>query len=134
MPTFDMTGTVKEIMEEVSFASGFNKREFVVTSEDDRFPQDIKFECVKEKCAILNEFQPGQRVTVTFDLRGNLYNERYFVNLSAWRVQAADANANAGAGAAAPSQGAQQPPASNDGPPLDQMQEPQTDPDGDFPF
>ncbi|MDA1043731.1 MAG: DUF3127 domain-containing protein [Verrucomicrobia bacterium] len=128
MPTYDMTGSIKEIMQEVSFSSGFNKREFVVVSEGDRFPQDIKFECVKEKCALLNDFQQGQRVTVTFDLRGNLYNERYFVNLTAWRIQAADQ-------AASPAPGRPQQPPRSDGPPLDQLQEPETEPDeAEFPF
>ena len=129
MPNYDLTGSVKEIMEEVSFNSGFNKREFVVTSEDDRFPQDIKFECVKEKCALLNAIEPGQRITVTFDLRGNLYNGRYFVNLTAWRIQPADSSSPAGAPART-----QQAPGS-DGPPLDQLQEPDVNPDEvDFPF
>ena len=134
MPSYDMTGTVKEVMDEVTFDSGFNKREFVVTSEEDRFPQDIKFECVKDKCSLLNDVQLGQRITVTFDLRGNNKNStgRYFVNLTAWRIQAADAGAPAQAGAPT-NGGASAPPAPNDGPPLDQMAEPFGDPDN-LPF
>ncbi len=133
MPSYDMTGTVKEVMDEVTFNSGFNKREFVVTSEDDRFPQDIKFECVKEKCSLLNDVQPGQRITVTFDLRGSNKNStgRYFVNLTAWRLQGADEGAPAAGGdqayAASPA------PVPADGPPLDQMAEPMDDPDN-LPF
>jgi len=84
-----MTGAVKVVMDEVTFASGFNKREFVVTTEDDRYPQDIKFETVKEKTALLNDLSVGQRVKVTFDLRGNEHNGRYYTNLAAWRVEAA---------------------------------------------
>ena len=55
MPAYDMTGTVKVIMDQQTFESGFTKREFVVTTDDDRYPQDIKFECVKDKCALLDE-------------------------------------------------------------------------------
>ena len=40
-----------------------------VTVEDGRFPQDIKLECVKEKVRLLEGVEPGQRVTVTFDIR-----------------------------------------------------------------
>lgn len=90
MATYEMTGSVKVVMDEVTFPSGFNKREFVVTTEEDRYPQDLKFECVKEKTAMLNGVKPGQRVKVSFDIRGNEYNDRYFVNLSAWRLELAD--------------------------------------------
>ena len=88
MATYELSGTVKLVMDEVKFDSGFNKREFVVTSAADRYPQDIKFECVKEKVALLANVKPGQRVTVSFDIRGNENKGRYFVSLSAWRVAA----------------------------------------------
>jgi hypothetical protein len=96
-----MTGTVKVVMDEVTFPSGFNKREFVVTTEDDRYPQDIKFETVKDKTALLNDLKEGQRIKVTFDLRGNEHNGRYYTNLSAWRVEPAGEGAPAGDAAAA---------------------------------
>ncbi|MBL7076197.1 MAG: DUF3127 domain-containing protein [Kiritimatiellae bacterium] len=105
MAAYEMTGAVKVVMDEVTFPSGFNKREFVVTTEDDRYPQDIKFETVKEKTAMLNDLTVGQRVKVTFDLRGNEHNGRYYTNLSAWRVEAA--------GEAAPT-GDEAPPVSDD--------------------
>jgi len=89
MAAYEMTGTVKVVMDEVTFPSGFNKREFVVTTEEDRYPQDIKFECVKDKTAMLSNVAVGQRVKVTFDLRGNEHNGRYYTNLSAWRLEPA---------------------------------------------
>ncbi len=90
--SYDMEGTVKEVMEEVTYASGFNKREFVVTTEDDRFPQDIKCECVKDKTALVEGIAPGDKVKVTFDLRGSNKNSagRYFVNVTAWRIEPLD--------------------------------------------
>ena len=89
MAAYELTGTVKVVMDVVKFDSGFSKREFVVTTDDDRYPQDIKFECVKDRCALLDGVASGQRVTVSFDLRGNEYKGRYFVNLSAWKIEAA---------------------------------------------
>jgi len=91
VPSYDLTGTVKLVKDPQTFDSGFTKREFVVTTEGERFPQDIKFECVKERTSLLDAVQPGQRVKVTFDLRGNEYNDRYYVNLTAWRLEPADA-------------------------------------------
>ncbi len=89
---YELTGTVKEIFEEQTFASGFNKREFVVTSEADKFPQDIKFECLKDKVELVNKLNKGDKVKVTFDINGREWNGKYFVNLAAWRIEAATAS------------------------------------------
>jgi len=82
-----MEGKVKELFEEQTFGSGFRKREFVVTMEDGKYPQDIKFECVQDKIEQLNGISVNDAVKVKFDLRGREWNGKYFVNLSAWQVQ-----------------------------------------------
>ena len=84
---YETSGKLKWIGELQSFASGFTKREFVVTTVADKFPQDLKFEIVKDKCALLDPFEVGQDVAVSFDIRGNEYNGKYFVNLSCWKIQ-----------------------------------------------
>ena len=85
---YEMQGSVQWIGETQSFASGFTKREFVLTSAHDKYPQDIKFEVVKDKCTVLDQFSVGQDVTVSFDVRGNEYNGKYYVNLACWKLQA----------------------------------------------
>ena len=86
---YDLTGKVKVIHDAQTFASGFTKREFVVTVADGKYPQDICLECVQDKVSLLDSLQIGQEVTATFDIRGREYNGRYFNNLQAWRVQPA---------------------------------------------
>lgn len=83
---YEISGTVKAIFDTQTFASGFSKREFVITTED-KFPQDIKLECLKDKTALLDNLAEGQSVNVHFDINGREYNGRYFVNLVAWRVE-----------------------------------------------
>jgi len=83
----ELSGTVKVIFEEQIFASGFNKREFVVTDDADKYPQDIKFEAVKEHVEKVNALNVGDKVKVTFDLRGNEFNAKYYVNLAAWKIE-----------------------------------------------
>ncbi len=85
---FDISGTIKKIFDEQTFGSGFTKREFVITTTAERYPQDLKFECVKDKIAQLSAFQVGDSVKVSFDLRGREWKESYFVNLSAWKIEA----------------------------------------------
>lgn len=83
---YEFTGTIKEIFDEQTWSSGFSKREFVVTSEGERFPQDIKFEVVKDKTEQLGSVSKGDKVKVNFDLRGNEYKGKYYVNLNAWKI------------------------------------------------
>jgi Protein of unknown function (DUF3127). len=104
---FEITGTIKKIFDEQTFGSGFNKREFVLTIESGRFPQDIKFECVKDKVALVAGLKPGAKVKVFFDLRGREWKDNYYVNLNAWKIEAAGGDASADA-----------PPPDDDGAPL----------------
>lgn len=99
---YEATGTIKLIEDVQTFGSGFTKREFVVTTEHDKYPQDLKFEVVKDKCSLLDAFEAGQKVLVNFDIRGNEYKGRYYVNLSAWKIQAADGSAPKAAKQGAP--------------------------------
>ena len=80
-----LSGTIKEIFPTETFESGFSKREFVVTTEE-QYPQDVKFELIKDKTALIDKFEKGQKVKVNFNVRGNEYNGRYFVNLQAWKL------------------------------------------------
>jgi hypothetical protein len=90
---YETRGAIKLINDIQTYPSGFSKREFVVTTSDSKYPQDLKFEVVKDKCAMLDSFSPGQEVVVNFDVRGNEYNGKYYVNLSCWKLQASDAAA-----------------------------------------
>lgn len=120
MATYELTGTVKVVMDTVKFESGFSKREFVVTTAEDRYPQDIKLECVKDRAALLDNVKPGQRVTVSFDLRGNENKGRYFVSLSAWKVGV--------------EKDAAEPESSEDGPTVDQLTPPADETETGLPF
>jgi hypothetical protein len=82
-----LSGTIKLIDQTQSFPSGFQKREFVITTAE-QYPQDVKFEVVKDKCAVLDRYAVGQSVAVSFNCRGQEYNGKYYVNLQAWRIEA----------------------------------------------
>jgi len=116
---FEITGTIKKIFPEQTFGSGFNKREFVLTIEDGRFPQDIKFECVKDKVALVAALKEGAKAKVSFDLRGREWKENYYVNLNAWKIEQVGGDAA-------------EPLASDDGAPL--PEEPGETVDEDVPF
>ena len=84
---YEASGKIKLISDTQNFPSGFSKREFVVTTGDGKYPQDLKFEVVKDKCTILDNYKEGSDVKVSFDIRGNEYNGKYYVNLSCWKLE-----------------------------------------------
>ena len=85
--SFEIEGKLKVVNDVQTFNSGFTKREFVVEVEDGNYPQMIKFECVKEKTSLTDGMQIDDPVKVTFDIRGNEYKERFYVNLNAWKLE-----------------------------------------------
>ena len=87
--TYEMTGSVKTILEPMTFASGFTKREFILIMEDD-YPQDVKFSCVKDRTALLDRVTAGERVKVGFRIRSREYKERFYTDLEAFRIDKLD--------------------------------------------
>jgi hypothetical protein len=70
----------------------FQKREFVIVT-DEKYPQHLQFQCVNDKCSILESFTEGQSCIVHYNLRGNKYTpktgeDKYFVSLEAWKIEA----------------------------------------------
>jgi single-strand DNA-binding protein len=84
--SYEVKGTINVIKPIQTFDSGFQKREFVITTNE-QYPQDIKLEFVKDKCSLLDKFKQGQDVKVSFNLRGSEFNGKYYVNLNAWRIE-----------------------------------------------
>ena len=112
-----MKGTVKRLYDVwKSETSEFYKREFVITTAE-QYPSDVKFSALKEKSDQLNSIAVGDRVNVKFDVKGREYNDRYYVDLNAWRIEKMDAEGGAPAGGqsepAAAAAGPSVPPAQN---------------------
>lgn len=116
---YELAGKVKLVQEPKSFASGFTVREFVVTVEEGRYPQDIILQCVQDKVGLLDSLKEGQDVKVTFDIRGREYNGRYFNNLQAWKIE---------------HEGGSDAPVDDDRPPIPDDSEAPSDFDDDIPF
>lgn len=98
----EIQGKVKLIGETQTFgANGFRKRELVITTEE-QYPQHILVEFVQDKTDLLNNYQVGQSVKVSINLRGREWvnpqgETKYFNSIQGWRIEnlqqdAADAN------------------------------------------
>lgn len=85
--SYELTGKFhKKFDTEVKGSSGFKSREFVLEQPGEH-PQYIKFQLVQDRCEIIESIHIGATVNVYFDLRGREWNDKYFTNLQAWRVE-----------------------------------------------
>ena len=71
--------------------NGFRKREMVITTEE-QYPQHILVEFIQDKCDLLNNFQVGQLVKVSINLRGREWTNpqgetKYFNSIQGWRIE-----------------------------------------------
>lgn len=83
-------GTIKLIKETQVLSDKFQKREFVVTTEE-QYPQDILIQVIQDKCNLLNMYKVGQQVEVSVNLRGREWTAqdgsvRYFNTVEGWRI------------------------------------------------
>ena len=80
-----ITAKIKEVHDTTVVSDKYKKRTFVVTTTD-KYPQDILFQVSQDKCDMLNGYLPGHDIVVSFNLRGRLYNDKYYNTLEAWKV------------------------------------------------
>ncbi len=96
--SYELTGKLLEKFDTQQVSDSFKKREFVVEKEENIagnvYTEVIKMECTQDKVNILDNMNIGDTVTVSFNVRGRKWQKNpeeavYFVNLQAWRIEAA---------------------------------------------
>lgn len=103
---YDITGKVIEISPVQQVNDKFRKREFVIEVTEQGsggrdFTDYVKFQCVQDKCDLIDESFLNANVKVSFNIKGNRWERdgkvNYFTNLDAWRIEKADAGSAAAA-------------------------------------
>lgn len=92
--SFEINGKLIKKFDVESKSATFQARDFVIETIDDRYPQMIKFQLTQDRCSVIDPFTEGDQLKVYFDLRGREWNEKYFTNLNAWKIENAGASAN----------------------------------------
>ena len=87
----ELIGTIKKISDLQTFASGFQKKEMVLLTEE-QYPQPINIEYLSEKVDLLNSFNVGDKVKVFINIRGREWTSpqgevKYFNSITAWRME-----------------------------------------------
>jgi hypothetical protein len=87
-------GRLLEIQETQQVSDAFRKRVFILEhAENPQYPEYISFELIQDRCDLLDSFQPGQDVEISFNLKGRKWVNpegatKYFNALQAWRIEA----------------------------------------------
>jgi hypothetical protein len=85
-------GKIKVINPTIQVTEKFAKREFVVTTTTEMYPQDIICQMAKDKDNLLDGLSVGQEVDVDVNLRGREWQNpisgevKYFNTIEAWRI------------------------------------------------
>jgi len=89
--SFEVKGKVEVVYAEQQVTDRFKKREFVIEVQNGMYPEFVKFQLTQERCGLIEPYQKGDEISVSFNLRGRPYNKGsetiYFTNLEAWRVE-----------------------------------------------
>jgi hypothetical protein len=83
----EVTGKLhKKFATEARGATAFQTREFVLEMMDGNYQQLIKFQLIKDACALLDKFNEQDEIKVEFNLRGREWKGKYLTNLNCWRM------------------------------------------------
>lgn len=104
--SFEIEGILHKKYDTENKTDTFQAREFVIKT-DGTYPQFIKFQLTQDRCSLVDATKEGDQLKVYFDLRGREWNDKYFTNLNAWKVEAGSAIS---AAPAAPSGVSNEPP------------------------
>lgn len=87
----ELTGKIRLIEDTQTFKNDFKKRNLVLTT-DEKYPQHISIEFLKDKTDILDNFQLGDAIKVGINIRGNEWVNKdgvtkYFNSIVGWRIE-----------------------------------------------
>jgi hypothetical protein len=93
----EVLGRVKLINPVQQVSASFKKRELVVTTEE-QYPQHILIEFAQDKTDLLNNYNVGEQVKVSINLRGREWvnpqgETKYFNSIQGWRIEKVQAEA-----------------------------------------
>lgn len=95
----EVTGKIKVINPTQQVSASFKKREIVVTTEE-QYPQHIIMDFVQDKTDLLDQYNVGEEVKVSVNLRGREWvspqgETKYFNTIQGWRIERVQAGAPA---------------------------------------
>lgn len=88
----EVKGVIKSIGTTEQITDTFSKREIIIDiSDNPTYPSPVKFEVHKDKTALLDKFNVGDMVEVSFNMNGKEYKDKNgkvqnFTTLAIYRI------------------------------------------------
>lgn len=97
--SLEVTGKLAVKYDTQQVKESFKKREFVIELSEEIngnvYTNFAKMQLVQAKCDILDRYNVGDQIKVSFNLKGNRWEKdgkvNYITNLDAWRIEGAAA-------------------------------------------
>jgi len=86
--SYTLTGRVAERGQFKQVTEKFRTRELIIDTEG-QYSQLVKFEFPNDQGNKLDTVNPGEMVTVHFNIRGRKVKDNYYNQLSGWKVERA---------------------------------------------
>jgi hypothetical protein len=87
--SFKTTGKVLQILPEIKGTSArgeWKKQDFVIETAEEQFPKKICFTLFNDKNGTFDKIKPNMEVEVSFSIESREYNEKWYSNINAFRV------------------------------------------------
>lgn len=120
--SFEITGKLVAKYDTVQRTGTFKTREFVIEKSEDIggrvITNYVKFQSVQDRTSLVDRFNIGDEVKVSFNIKGSRWEKdgkvNYITNLDAWRLEQVQLGSSSGADQmpdySAPSTGSSAPP------------------------
>ena len=87
----ELQGVVKRISDLQTFASGFQKREMVIVTEE-QYPQPISIDFLQAKIDLLDNVKEGDKIKVSINIGGREWTSpqgdvKYFNSITGWKIE-----------------------------------------------
>ena len=92
--SFTVTGFLKEKHDAVQVTEKMLTRLFVIEKQG-KHPELYAFQLINDRCDIIDAFEDGQEIEVSFNIKCRAWNDKYFTNLDAWKIQPTSVNKKA---------------------------------------
>ncbi len=89
---YDTKGTVNRIGPVETKSDKFSKRSLIVDVDDGKYPQTCEFQATNDRCSMLDQFNPGDQVSISWNLRGREWTgkdgvKKVFNSCDIWKVE-----------------------------------------------
>ena len=98
---YEYTGVIEKVLDTQTFASGFSKRDVVMTDDvgtETKWPNHIAFTFKKDAASVLDTVKSGQRAKIRFAIDGRAWTDpksgkdRYFTDLTGLKLEVLNAD------------------------------------------